>query len=230
MDWKADRCLIYVDDALLVISKPTGLLSLPDGYNPDLPHLRSVFEPHFGRLWIVHRLDKETSGVIVLARSKTAHRALNDAFAGRTTTKMYHALVVGEPAWQERTVNLPLLPNGDRRHRTVVHIGRGKLSITHFDVLERFGHHALIRAVPETGRRHQIRAHLAAVGLPVAVDMLYGKHANSAIRHLHRLNLHRLGLHARSIQIAHPITQETMQFDAPYPEDFDSALRQCRVD
>ena len=230
MDWKADKHLIHVDDALLVVNKPAGLLSLPDGYNPDLPHLRSVFEPQFGRLWIVHRLDKETSGVIVLARSRKAHRALNDAFAGRKTTKTYHALIVGEPVWQERTVDLPLLPNGDRWHRTVVHAGRGKVSITHFDVLERFGHYTLLKAVPETGRTHQIRAHLATLGFPIAADTLYGKNANSAIHHPDRVNLHRLGLHARSIRIAHPIAQETIQFDAPYPEDFDAALRQCRAD
>lgn len=220
MDWTIDTYVLYADDALLVVNKPAGLLSLPDGYHPDLPHLRSVLEPQFGRLWIVHRLDKETSGVVLLARSQDAHRALNDAFASRATIKTYHALVIGEPTWQQHTVDLPLLPDGDRRHRTIVHVERGKVSITRLHVMERFRSYTLIKAMPKTGRTHQIRAHLAALGFPIVADALYGNRSSSDAPPIDRL-----GLHARSIQIVHPTVHQEMCFDAPYPQDFQAALR-----
>lgn len=223
MEWNIDPLLLYVDEALLAINKPAGLRSLPDGYQPGLPHLRSILEPRFGRLWIVHRLDKETSGVVVLARNQEAHRALNDAFADRATAKVYHALVTGEPAWQRQTVDLPLVPDGDRRHRTVVNAEQGKPAITHLEVLERFVSYTLVKATPETGRTHQIRAHLATLGMPIAADPLYGARSGREPPPIGRL-----GLHARSIQIAHPISRQDMQFDAPYPVDFQTALRQLR--
>ncbi|MBN1935134.1 MAG: RluA family pseudouridine synthase [Anaerolineae bacterium] len=221
-DWQPADLVLYADEALLAINKPSGLRALPDGYDPSLAHLRSVLEPEWGRLWIVHRLDKETSGVVILARTAEAHRALNDAFAGREITKVYHTLVVGEPAWETQTVDLPLLVDGDRRHRTVVDAKRGKLSSTELCVLERFAGYALVEARPRTGRTHQIRAHLAALGLPIVADTLYGERGTSG-------PLGRLGLHARSIVIEHPSTAISMEFVASYWPDMDAALSRLRA-
>jgi tRNA pseudouridine32 synthase / 23S rRNA pseudouridine746 synthase len=218
--------LLYADEALLVIHKPAGLPTLPDGYAPDAPHVRSVLEPEYGRLWIVHRLDRETSGVLALARTAQAHRSLNGQFEKHQTIKIYHALVnagsPGGPDWEERTVRLPLRPNGDRRHRTVVDPRAGKPAVTHLRVLERFSGAALIEARPETGRTHQIRAHLAAEGLPIAADAVYGGGKEESPL------LPRLGLHAFSLEFAHPLSGEPVRFTAPYPDDFAAALEQLR--
>src|SRR5512136_1995664 len=112
--------ILYIDDVLLVINKPAGLPSLPDGYDPAAPHVRSLLEPYFGRIWIVHRLDRGTSGVLLLARSAEAHRALNTQFDQRQVRKTYHALIVGSPDWEVKTVDLPLRADVGHKHRTAV--------------------------------------------------------------------------------------------------------------
>lgn len=229
---------LYSDDSLLVINKPAGLPTLPDGYNPDLPYVRSLLEPAFGRLWIVHRLDKETSGVLLLARSADAHRWLNTQFETRAVSKIYHAIAGNAPEWDEKTIHLRLRANGDRRHRTVVDGGGGKPAETYVRVLERFGGYALLQAEPHTGRTHQIRAHLAAVGCPLVGDALYGGGEGLHLSHSkpgfqggqqgEDALLTRPGLHAWSLSIAHPVSGEALTFIAPYPEDFNQALMQLR--
>jgi RluA family pseudouridine synthase len=222
---KSANLVLYSDEALLVINKPAGLPTLPDGYDPDAPHVASILSPEYGAVWIVHRLDRETSGVLVLARSREGHRALNMQFDSHLANKLYHALVVGDPGWDELTVVDP---------------GEGKPSVTHLRVLERFGKYTLVEARPETGRTHQIRAHLASTGHPIVADPLYGdgkalylsefkagfkqEKEGAAERPL----LARVGLHARSLEIAHPLTGEMLRFEAPYPKDFTAALNQLR--
>jgi tRNA pseudouridine32 synthase/23S rRNA pseudouridine746 synthase len=210
--------ILWVDAALLVINKPAGLRSLPDGYDPSRPHLRLLLEPQYGRLWIVHRLDKDTSGILVLARSAAAHRLLNTQFERHQVRKCYHAITAGSPMWEEQTVRLPLRPNGDRRHRTVVDLTHGKPAVTHLRLLQRFSSASLIEARPETGRTHQIRAHLAAVGLPILGDALY------AAPSLPGLPLATLALHAWALELTHPESGQLIHFEAPYPPAFQSAL------
>src|SRR3990172_12705504 len=151
-----DDLILWSDDSLLVVDKPAGLTTLPDGYDPEAPDLKGVLLPDFGPLWIVHRLDRDTSGVMVLARSPQAHRALNTQFQEHQVSKVYHALVMGEPDWTEKDIDLPLRPDGDRRHRTVVDFQRGKPSLTRLRVLERFEQFTLIEAIPESGRPHHL--------------------------------------------------------------------------
>jgi tRNA pseudouridine32 synthase/23S rRNA pseudouridine746 synthase len=231
--------IIYQDEALLVINKPAGLSTLPDGYNLTLPYVKNLLEQQFGRLWIVHRLDKDTSGVLLLARSAEAHRALNTQFEKHLVSKRYHALVIGNPAWKEKTVSLPLRPNGDRQHRTVIDRQAGKAAKTHLKVLERFARHCLLQAIPETGRTHQIRAHLSAMGLSILGDKLYGMRAN-----LHGAKLlpsfpleddllkklaGSMALHARSLEVNHPLTGERLKFTASYPDELNAVLQQLRT-
>lgn len=214
-----EQFLLWSDDSLLAVNKLSGMLTLPDGYDKTLPHLRSILEPTYGRLWIVHRLDRDTSGIIVLARSADAHRHLNTQFQEKKVSKLYHAMVLGQPPWENLTIADPLRPDGDRRHRTVVDPARGKSAITDLRVLRRLDGYSLLEAAPLTGRPHQIRAHLKHVGFPILADPLYGNPTHPC----HTL-LPRLGLHALSLTLIHPKTEETMEFEAPYPKDFANLL------
>jgi RluA family pseudouridine synthase len=217
-----DLSVIFCDEHIIVVNKPAGLPTLPDGYDKAAPHLAGVLAPEFGKIWIAHRLDRGTSGVMVVARTPEAHRSLNMQFDGREVKKAYHALIVGEPPWDEYTVKLPLRADGDRKHRTVVDHGKGKPAVTHLRVLERGGAYALVEARPETGRTHQIRAHLAALRLPVLGDPLYGASVaeNGPID--------RTALHAHSLAFRHPATEQALSFEVPYPLDFALALSAVR--
>src|SRR4030042_2437013 len=230
--------ILYQDEPLLVVDKPAGLSTLPDGYNPTLPHVKSVLERQVGRLWIVHRLDKQTSGVLLLARSAEAHRSLNTQFEQHLTSKIYHALVEGNPEWIEKTINLPLRPNGDRSHRTVVDHEKGKPALTHLKALKRFGNYSLLEAIPETGRTHQIRAHLSSESLVIFGDKLYGgrKHDNPSEIEAHavdcldlsKISMEGMGLHARSLEIIHPNSGQRIKFEAAYPAWWENALKLLR--
>ena len=151
-----EALVIWLDADLLVVNKPAGLPTLPDGYQPEAPCLVALLRTRFDPLWVVHRLDKETSGVILFARSAQAHRLLNTQFEQRQALKSYHALVAGAPDWTQTTIDLALRSDGDRRHRSVIDVHRGKPAITELRLLERFATHALLEATPCTGRTHQI--------------------------------------------------------------------------
>jgi RluA family pseudouridine synthase len=244
MKSKLDLPVLYVDDDLLVVSKPSGLPTLPDGYDADSPFLAGLLEPAYGPVWVVHRLDRDTSGVVVLARNAEAHRALNEQFQEREVAKVYHALVAGHPVWQERDVSAPLRIDADRHHRTLVDLEAGKPSVTRFRALEQFLsgslRFTLVEAMPRSGRMHQIRVHLVTLGLPVVADRLYGDGQPlllSSIKGKYRLHadeeeerplLGRLGLHALRVAISHPADGQTRVFEAPYPKDFAAALNQLR--
>jgi len=230
--------ILFKDEYLLAVSKPSGLLTIPERYDPANRYLTEALTPKYGPLWVVHRLDKETSGVVVLARTAEAHKNLSMQFSSHSVVKVYHALISGRPAWDAKSVDIPLRTNGDRRHRTVIDRNNGKPSLTVLHILERLGPFTLIEAKPETGRTHQIRAHLKAMGLPVVVDRLYGREEPIYLSRLKRNYrrtrdeerplLGRLGLHAFSITFTHPITEEPMSILAPYPKDFRATLYQLR--
>jgi tRNA pseudouridine32 synthase/23S rRNA pseudouridine746 synthase len=216
-----DGLVMWVDEALLIVNKPAGLPTLVDGYHPEAAYLVGLLKTAYDPLWVVHRLDRDTSGAMVFARRAAAHRSLNTQFEKRQASKCYHALALGEPSWEEKTVDLPLRANGDRRHRTIVDRRGGKTSCTQLRVLEHFKGCVLVEATPLTGRTHQIRAHLAALGHPVATDVLYGGEAQTWMK--------RLALHALSLAFYHPTHNERMTFEAPYPADFSNALRHLRA-
>lgn len=211
MNYHIADLVLHLDDHLVGINKPSGLLSLPDGHDDSAPHLRSVLEPELGRIWIVHRLDRETSGVMIMARDANAHRSLNTQFERREVHKVYHALIVGNPTWESRSIDLSLRVDGDRRHRTIISELDAISAITDVRVMARYASTCLIEAVPRTGRRHQIRAHLSAVGHPIVADTLYGESQ--------RADGSRLALHAFSLIFQHPITLQPQTISAPYPDD-----------
>ena len=214
--------LLYKDDAMLVIDKPAGMPVLPDGWEAQAPYVVRLLEQDFSKVWVVHRLDKVTSGVMVLALTAQAHRALSIQFEQHQVLKVYHAICNGVPAWDEHTAGHRLRVNVGHSHRTVVDNGRGLSAETHFKVLERYAGHALLECTPASGRTHQIRVHAYALGYALVGDSLYSAPATDLIA--------RPALHACSLTLVHPLTDERMTFTAPYPPDFSAALTRLATD
>ena len=221
--------LLYEDEELLVVDKPPGLRVIQDGYRPDLPSVRSILDSHYGKVFIVHRLDKDTSGLLIVARSPSSHKFLNDQFNLRSVEKEYHAVVISHESFPPRlSVNQPLRVNGDRRHRTIVDGKAGKPAETHFELLESFGNITLVRAIPKTGYTHQIRAHALFAGFPLLGDPLYGQKLTSLSENLNLPLFPRTALHAYKITFMHPRSHEPITFTSPYPADLASLLDQLR--
>lgn len=215
--------IIYKDEHILVINKPAGLSVLPEGWEPDAPYLVKMLEEQFPKVWVVHRLDKSTSGVLIFAFTADAHRSLNIQFEKHETEKIYRAITVGAPPWKERITKFPLRVNVGHKHRTMVDNKNGVRSETRFRVLnwnqacpELVEGSALVEAQPMTGRTHQIRVHAYALGYPLLGDILYSAPETDIIA--------RPALHAYSLSFNHPASNERVSFIAPYPKDFQSAL------
>jgi RluA family pseudouridine synthase len=215
--------ILFSDEEFLVINKPSGLRVIPDGYDRTLPTLLTELTPQWGRLYVVHRLDKDTSGVMLLARTPAAHRNLSMQFSAHSVAKVYTALCTGVPVWQDQTINLPLRVDGDRRHRTILDPVNGKPARTEARLLRSMKIYCLIEARPFTGYTHQIRAHLALVGLPLLGDPLYSYPPSW---HGSRVDLSalppfpRTALHALEIFFTHPLSAQPVHFNAPFPPDF----------
>ena len=213
--------IIYQDRNLIAVDKPAGLSVLPDGWEKDSDYLVKMLEQQFGKVFIVHRLDKITSGVMVFARDADTHRALNIQFENHEAQKTYHAILEGNPKWEEKIARHPLRANVGHKHRTMVDDKRGKSSETRFRVIKRYEESALVEAKPMTGRTHQIRVHAYALGHPLVEDILYGARD--------RYGLPRPMLHAQSLSFIHPATNERVTFSAPHPADFEEALERLNV-
>lgn len=212
------------------------MISAPDGHTPCLAN---TIEQKHAPIWVVHRLDKETTGVNLFARSEIAHRLLCEQFENHLVQKTYHALVRGIPSWENQTVEAALVADADRHHRTIVST-KGKPAVTHFRVLQRFfglkQSISLIEAKPVTGRTHQIRVHLQTIGYPIIADALYGYAQPLMLSELKRnikINdenepplIGRVALHAQTLVCTHPTLAQIMQFTAPYPRDFKASLNQ----
>jgi 23S rRNA pseudouridine1911/1915/1917 synthase len=222
--------VIFEDAQLLAINKPAGLVVHPaPGHwqgtlvSALLHRWRTVpegIDPH--RLGIVHRLDKDTSGVLLIARTAAALAALGDQFRRREVGKDYLALVWGTPRPSRGVIDHPIGRHPVQRKKMAVQ-ARGRVARTRYEVLERFARTALVRAHPETGRTHQIRVHLAAIGHPVVGDSLYARgHPGQA------QVMERQALHAEAIAFRHPATGAPMRITAPLAADFAAALAALR--
>jgi 23S rRNA pseudouridine1911/1915/1917 synthase len=259
--------IVYEDDDLAVINKPAGMMvhagagATEDERNRGT--LVNALLHRFGKLsevggalrpGIVHRLDKETSGLIVVAKNDVAHRKLSEQFSGRQVKKRYVALVHGWPAKDQGTVNAEISRDMARRVRMTTRGSGGRTAITHYEVRERiespFGKFALLDVRIETGRTHQIRVHLSSIGHPVVGDSLYRapkelrrptalrkgstKAAHRDARHSEvapvpsSLTLDRNFLHAAAIEFTHPRSAQPLSFDAPLPAELTQFLEQLR--
>lgn len=213
--------ILYIDNSIIAINKPSGLRTIPDGYDKSKENLQSLLQIEFPGLMTVHRLDKETSGVILFARNKFSHRNLNIQFENRLIRKKYWVISHNIPEWDNFTSRFPLLVNGDRRHRTIIDQS-GKLSETHFVKLKFDQQKCLsfLEATPHTGYTHQIRAHLSFLGFSILGDLLYTKGLSSTQKELNK-SINRMMLHAASIEFLHPETNQKIIINTDIPFSID---------
>jgi len=225
--------VVYSDDAIVVVDKPVGVAAHPSpgwtgptvvGGLAAMGHRVST-SGAAERQGVVHRLDAATTGLMVVAKSEPAYTALKRAFADRTVTKGYHALVQGHPDPTRGTIDAPIdrHPSSDWRFAVVA---GGRPSVTHYDTLEAFRAATLVDIALETGRTHQIRVHFSALRHPCVGDLTYGADPTLASR----LGLTRQWLHARHLGFGHPDTGAWVEFTSPYPADLRHALEVLRAE
>lgn len=232
-----DYTTIFCDDDILVLNKRSGLLVAADRYDVDAMRLDKEAEKEFGHLFAVHRIDKDTSGLVVYARNAESHKHICEQFEQRVVKKTYHCLVHGRPSWETLRIDAPLLVDGDARHRTIVNRRSGKSAVTDFYFIGACGSYSWIKACPKTGRTHQIRVHLSNAGYSIVCDPLYS--GNQRAIYLSEIKrrwngdefeerplLNRLALHAYKIAFNHPRTNERLEFIAPYPRDLEAVRKQ----
>lgn len=233
--------ILHQDEHVVVVNKPSGLLSIPDRYNAEIPNLTALLGRQLnGPVKAVHRLDRPTSGIIIVARTTEAHRELNRQFEQREIDKVYHAIVDGQPPLlEEIEVDEPIASNPGQTGMMMVS-NRGKYAMTLFRAEEHLGNSfAYVGVQIFTGRTHQIRVHLAYAGYPIMVDPKYGKREEfklSEVKRKYRTGkgkeerplLTRVPLHASRIAFDHPATGERMEFTAPLPKDMRATLNQLR--
>lgn len=233
--WKAD--VLYSDEQLLVVNKPSGYLSIPGrGGTPDvLTELRKQYED----LKVIHRLDKETSGVLVFAKDESTHRSMSLLFQNRAVSKKYFAIAKGWPQEAELRIEEPIAPDKSVAGKMMVS-KQGKPSISICRRVEQLGPYCLLEVEILTGRMHQIRVHLRHVGLPLLVDSTYGglsKFDLSMIKRSYRANrtgeprplISRVSLHAGSIAFEHPVNKTLLKIEAKMPKDMSATLKQMRA-
>ncbi len=226
---QTDIPILYEDDDIVCINKPPGLLSIRDGYDPLLPHVASCMLSKYPRLYIVHRLDRETSGVMVLAKNQQAHKVLNYCFSAKKIQKEYYAIVIGKPLQDQIEITSPLLVNGDRKHRTIISEELGKAARTVLIFCSGYNRYSLVKILPYNGYTHQIRAHLASINLPILSDLLYQTSLIPIPEDDQRRIIQRIALHAARINLPYPAADQTKVIEAPFPDDFRNAMERLNL-
>ena len=228
--------IIYEDDGLIAINKSAGMLSIPDRFDQNLKNLKNILDKRVGKIFVVHRLDINTSGLILFAKNEFFHQSLNDQFKEREVKKSYHALCIGIPS----PINMRIEARISRLPKSKSHYyvgSEGRDAITDLVVLESFRNFSLLELQPLTGRTHQIRVHLKHIGFPLLVDAKYSPNKVfflSSIKKRMKLSaqekplIYRSTLHAFSLTFKHPQSNLEIQLEAPYPKDFKASLNQLR--
>lgn len=219
--------IVYEDKDIIIVNKARGMVVHPAAGNPngtlvnallwhcggELSGINGVIRPG-----IVHRLDKDTSGLMVAAKTDTAHKSLAEQIKSHTARRTYVALVHGNIVEAKGRIDAPLGRHPKDRVKMAVNMKDGKDAITHFTVLERFGNYTLVQCRLETGRTHQIRVHMAYIGHPVVNDPLYGYKRDA-------FPIEGQALHSCALDLVHPITKQAMHFEAPWPDDFKAVVQ-----
>jgi 23S rRNA pseudouridine1911/1915/1917 synthase len=222
--------IVFENNDLAIVNKPAGMVVHPGAghFSGTLVHAALAAIPDLEgiggeeRPGVVHRLDKETSGLIILAKNERSHHWLQDQFKTRAVQKVYLALVDGKPPTPTGRIEAEIARDpSHRKQMAVVSDGRGRTAVTEYKTLEQFEKHTLLEAHPLTGRTHQIRLHLAFVGCPITGDMVYGKKSPT-------VDLKRHFLHAARISIILPGEKTSSTFEAPLPEELDAVLEKLR--
>ena len=217
--------VVYEDDDIIVVNKPKGMVVHPANGNPDGTLVNAIMAMCKGSLsgiggeirpGIVHRLDKDTSGLLIVAKNDLAHINMSNQIKDRQVKKIYIALVKGNINENEATINMPIGRSTKDRKKMAVRKD-GKEAITHFKVLKRYKNYTLLEVKIDTGRTHQIRVHMAEIGHPVVGDMVYSKGKNE-------FGVEGQMLHSKSLDFKHPITGKEMHLEAKLPEYFEKVL------
>ena len=218
--------VIYEDKDIIVVNKPKGLVVHPANGNPDGTLVNAIMAMCKGSLsgiggeirpGIVHRLDKDTSGLLIVAKNDKAHINLSEQIKNHKVKKTYIALVRGIVKEDEATINMPIGRSEKDRKKMAI-TKKGKEAITHFKVLQRYDNYTLLQINIETGRTHQIRVHLSQIGYPIVGDEVYSNGKNE-------WNVKGQCLHAKSLEFVHPVTGEKMHLEANLPEYFENILK-----
>lgn len=227
-DWsRSDVPVVFEDEEMFVVDKPAGLVVHPA---PGLsePTLSELFKGEIeggsddSRAGVVHRLDRGTSGLMLLARSAESHSRLQRAIENREVERSYIALVTGAPRTKRGRIDAPIGRSPRERHRMAVDGAGARNAVTHFEVLESLGDSTLLRVRLETGRTHQVRVHMKAIGTPIVGDPTYG----GADPH----GLGRPFLHSARLALPHPISGEMLELESPLPDELEEALQAARRD
>lgn len=231
--------IIFEDQHLLVVNKPAGLVVHPAAGNLDGTLVNALLHHCAGKLsgiggvarpGIVHRIDKDTSGLLVVAKTDVAHEGLAKQFAAHSINRRYLAIVSGVPKTPEGVVDAPLARSAtNRRKIAIVHTSRGKRAVTHWRRLDVLRDAALVECRLETGRTHQVRVHMASIGHPLVGDQVYGRSGKIHGKVLKDLSFHRQALHATELGFTHPVTRSRLSFSSPMPPDMQELMRALGV-
>lgn len=230
--------IVYEDKSVIVINKPSGMVVHPAAGNLDgtlvnalLYHCKDSLSGINGviRPGIVHRIDKDTSGLLVVAKTDTAHLHLADQLKTHDVSRVYHAIVTGNIKEDTGTVDAPIGRNPHDRKKMAVIRGDGTArdAVTHFRVLERYGRFTYLELELETGRTHQIRVHMASIGHPLVGDEVYGGGGTDFEKKNAKLLMGQC-LHAKKLSFTHPDTNEPVSFECPLPSEFEAVLDKLR--
>ena len=229
--------ILYEDDRLLVLNKPPGLVVHPAAGHEEHTLVNALLHHCKGQLsgiggvarpGVVHRLDKDTSGCMVVAKNDETHVALSSQFALRKVEKIYHAIVCGEMERDSGEIRAAIARHSSHRKRMAVDDEDGRAARTSYHVLERLRAATLVEAMLHTGRTHQIRVHFQFLGFPLVGDKTYGNRKNQRLTELTNYEAPRQMLHAWKLAFIHPLTAKRLSFEAPQPEDFNDALLALR--